>query len=669
MLLQRYKNSPPKVSNPYSSPMEKNTAKRLLTLQARLLSALFPLAFPLSLFGQPAEADNLRHFQSNGNPLITHLFTCDPATMVEGDTLWLYTGHDQAGGQTNYKLKDWKVFSTTDLTHWTEHPTPLRVSDFKWDRSGAAYAGQCIQRDGKYYFYISTNGSGIGVAVADRPEGPFHDAIGRPLLTNADCAGATHSWVCIDPAVFIDDDGQAWLFWGNRQCYAVKLKRNMVETEGPILRIDIPGGNYTEAPWVHKRNGKYYLSFATGFPEKLAYAMADSICGPYTYKGLLTEMAGNSNTIHPAISRFRGQWILFYHNGAIQPDGGSYSRSVCADYLHHRSDGTIAPVAMTTEGVDRDYVPFDNASNPAIKGYYADPEVMYAEQTKRYYIYPTSDGFDGWSGHYFKTFSSSDLQHWKDEGKILDLRSDIRWANDYAWAPCIIERPYTSGKGRKRTTTYKYFYYYSANKQIGVAVADRPEGPFKDPIGKPLVNHHPKGQTWGQEIDPDVFFDPQSGKYFLYWGNGYMAGVELHDDMTSFDADSVKLLTPCRSYNEGTYVFFRQGTYYFLWSENDTRSEDYRVCYGMASSPLGPIRIPKNNCILSKRSDKGIYGTGHNSVIQLPGTDEWRIIYHRFHRPNAVKMSDGAAGYNREVCIDKMRFNADGTIQTVEPTL
>ena len=284
---------------------------------------------------------------------------------------------------------------------------------------------------------------------------------------------------------------------------------------------------------------------------------------------------------------------------------------------------------MTTEGVDRDYVPFDNASNPAIKGYYADPEVMYAEQTKRYYIYPTSDGFDGWSGHYFKTFSSSDLQHWKDEGKILDLRSDIRWANDYAWAPCIIERPYTSGKGRKRTTTYKYFYYYSANKQIGVAVADRPEGPFKDPIGKPLVNHHPKGQTWGQEIDPDVFFDPQSGKYFLYWGNGYMAGVELHDDMTSFDADSVKLLTPCRSYNEGTYVFFRQGTYYFLWSENDTRSEDYRVCYGMASSPLGPIRIPKNNCILSKRSDKGIYGTGHNSVIQLPGTDEWRIVYQR----------------------------------------
>ena len=641
----------------------------LSTFPRRLMASALFLTLPATLLAQGEAGDTLRHFHAAGNPIITHEYTCDPATLVKGDTLWLYTGHDTAGGQKGYNLKDWRVFSTTDLTHWTEYPTPLRVSDFAWDRTGAAYAGHCVERGGKYYFYISTNGSGIGVAVADRPEGPFHDAIGRPLLTNANCASATHSWVCIDPAVFIDDDGQAWLFWGNRFCYAVRLKENMVETEGEIIRIDIPGGNYTEAPWVHKRGGKYYLTFATGFPEKLAYAMADKVDGPYEYKGLLTEMAGNSNTIHPAITEFRGQWVLFYHNGGINPDGGSYSRSVCADYLHYRADGTMQRVEMTTEGVDRDFVPFDNRSNPVLKGYYADPEVMYSHQTGRYYIYPTSDGFDSWSGYYFKTFSSPDLTHWTDEGQILNLRTDIRWADNYAWAPCIIERPYTTEKDRKAHTAYKYFYYYSADKQIGVAVADSPTGPFRDPLGRPLVKGHPKGQTWGQEIDPDVFLDPQSGHYYLYWGNGYMAGVRLNDDMTSYDADSVRILTPCRSYNEGTYVFYRKGTYYFLWSENDTRDENYRVCYGTASSPLGPISVPRNNCILSKRTDKGIYGTGHNSVIQMPGTDEWHIVYHRFHRPNAVKMSGGAAGYNREVCIDRLEFNDDGTIRPVEPTL
>lgn len=640
------------------------------SLTSLLLAGALGLALPLSLCAQSAEeADSVRHFQSNGNPIITHEYTCDPATMVKGDTLWLYTGHDYAGNQKGYKLKDWKVYSTTDLTHWTEYPTPLRIEDFKWDRNGAAYAAQTIERNGKYYFYMSTNCCGIGVAVSDRPEGPFHDAIGHALVTPADCKGATHSWVCIDPAVFIDDDGQAWLYWGNGFCYCVKLKENMIETEGEIKRIDIPGGKYEEAPWVHKRGGKYYLTYATGFPEKLAYAMSDKPDGPFEYKGLLTETAGNSNTIHPAITEFRGQWILFYHNGALEREGGSYSRSVCADYLHYRKDGTMQRVEMTTEGVDRDYVPFDNKDNPALRGYYADPEVMYSHKTNRYYIYPTSDGFDGWSGYYFKTFSSADLKDWRDEGTILNFRTDLSWANDYAWAPCIIERAYTKGKGKKARTDYKYYYYYSADKQIGVAVSDRPEGPFRDPLGTPLVKGHPKGQSRGQEIDPDVFRDPQTGKYYLYWGNGYMAGVELHDDMVSYDADSVRILTPCRSYNEGTYVFYRKGTYYFLWSENDTRDPNYRVCYGTSTSPLGPITVPANNCILSQRPDKGIYGTGHNSVVQLEGTDEWRIVYHRFHRPNAVKMANGAAGYNREVCIDKLEFNADGTIRPVEPTL
>ena len=162
-------------------------------------------------------------------------------------------------------------------------------------------------------------------AMADRPEAPYRDAIGRPLLTTEDCFDATHSWVCIDPAVFIDDDGQAWIFWGNKVCYCARLKRDMTEIDGPIKRIDHKEFDFTEAPWVHKYNGKYYLTFATGWPEKIAYAMSDRPDGPYEYKGIISEIAGNCNTTHPSIVEFRGKWYFFTHNGGL-PDGTSYSR-------------------------------------------------------------------------------------------------------------------------------------------------------------------------------------------------------------------------------------------------------------------------------------------------------------------------------------------------------
>ena len=300
-------------------------------------------------------------FVSDGNPIIRHKYTCDPAPLVVGDTLWLYTGHDFAGGQGGYKLKDWCLFSTTDMKHWTEHPAPFRLSGFKWDKSGAAYAAHTAVRNGKYYFYAATNGSGIGVAVADNPRGPFKDALGKPLLTNKDCAGATHSWVCIDPAVFIDDDGQAWIFWGNGFCYCAKLKENMIELDGPIHHVDIKhvgkGMKFTEAPWIHKHNGKYYLTYACGWPEKISYAIADKIEGPYTCQGILAEISGNSNTTHPGIVEFKGKSIFFTHNGGL-PEGTSYSRSVCAEFLHYNADGTIRKINATTEGTDGEYDAF-----------------------------------------------------------------------------------------------------------------------------------------------------------------------------------------------------------------------------------------------------------------------------------------------------------------------
>ncbi|WP_308991140.1 family 43 glycosylhydrolase [Mariniflexile litorale] len=315
---------------------------------------------------------------------------------------------------------------------------------------------------------------------------------------------------------------------------------------------------------------------------------------------------------------------------------------------------------ITSGGTQKTYqvtVKVDN--NPVLNGFYADPEIIYSHKTNKYYIYPTSDGFTGWSGTYFKTFSSPDLVNWTDEGVILDLKKDVSWANRHAWAPAAIEK--------KINGTYKFFYYFTAAQKIGVAVSDNPTGPFVD-SGKPLVAERPEGAKGGQEIDPDIFTDPVSGKSYLYWGNGYMACVELNDDMVSIKENTLVLLKPDSTYREGTEVFYRNGTYYFMWSEDDTRSPNYRVRYATSNAPTGPLNIPENNIVIEKKPEDGIYGTGHNCVIQTPGTDIWHIVYHRFNRPNGITMGD-AAGFNREVCIDKLEFNADGSIKPVIPTV
>lgn len=319
--------------------------------------------------------------------------------------------------------------------------------------------------------------------------------------------------------------------------------------------------------------------------------------------------------------------------------------------------GSVIP--LTEKEINRLVKKWSLPGNPILHGYYADPDIMYSHKTGKFYLYPTSDGFTGWSGKYFKTFSSKDLTNWKEEGVILDLPSQVSWANRNAWAPCIEEK-LIDGK-------YKYFYYFTAAQKVGVAVADDPTGPFVD-SGKALIDSYPAGVTWGQQIDPDVFTDPVTGKSYLYWGNGYMAAAALNDDMVSIDESSVKVMTPDDTFREAVYVFYRNGLYYFLWSEDDTRSENYRVRYGTSDSPMGPIKKPENNLILSKDPSAGIYGTGHNSVLQIPGRDEWYMVYHRFSRPEGIKMGD-AAGFHREVCIDLLEFNEDGTIRPVKPTL
>ncbi|MCX2478622.1 glycoside hydrolase family 43 protein [Pedobacter sp. MC2016-15] len=290
-----------------------------------------------------------------GNPIITDKYTADPSAMVYKDKVYLYAGHDEAPAkQERYMMHEWLVYSSDNMTDWKGHPSPLKAKDFAWAK-GDAWASQAIERNGKFYWYVavehgSIKGKAIGVAVADNPLGPFKDARGSAIITNDMTTEETKiSWDDIDPTVFIDDDGQAYLFWGNTQCYYIKLKENMVDQDGPIQKVSLP--NFTEAPWLHKRKGWYYLSYAYQFPEKIAYAMSRKITGPWEFKGILNEVAGNSNTNHQAIIDFKGKSYFIYHNGSIPNDGGSFRRSVCIDRLYYNADGTMKRIIMTTEGL------------------------------------------------------------------------------------------------------------------------------------------------------------------------------------------------------------------------------------------------------------------------------------------------------------------------------
>lgn len=291
-----------------------------------------------------------------GNPVIKDKYTADPAALVHNDKVYLYVGHDECPpNQNRYIMNEWLIYSSNDMVNWTEEAAVGVTATFDW-ASGAAWASEVVEHDGKFWWYVtvehkSIHGKAIGVAVSDSPLGPFRDARGSAIITNDMTTDVSISWDDIDPSCYVDDEGQAWLYWGNTQCYYVKLKENMIDFEGPIHKVDgLP--NFTEAPYIHKKGDWYYLSYAYQFPEKTAYAMSKSPGGPWEFKGILNEVAGNSNTNHQSIIEFKGRDYFIYHNGSIVPHGASFRRSVCIDYLYYNPDGTMKRVQMTTEGVD-----------------------------------------------------------------------------------------------------------------------------------------------------------------------------------------------------------------------------------------------------------------------------------------------------------------------------
>ena len=306
------------------------------------------------------------------NPFVQTWCTSDPAPMVHNGRLYVYTGHDEDGADF-FWMQEWRVYSTADMVNWTDHGSPLALESFSW-ADDRAWASQCIERDGKFYWYICAHsriskGMAIGVAVGDSPTGPFHDPLGKPLFENG-------SWDHIDPTVMIDDDGQAWLMWGNPQVYYLKLNRDMISYEGEVGQLPMTEqafgsprmdqrekgktykDSYVEGPWLMKapqgvaKNNAYYLLYAAGgVPEHIAYSTAPSPTGPWTYAGQVMPLCDtNSFTNHCGVADFMGHHYFFYHTGHL-PQGGGFGRSVAVEEFQYNKDGSFPTIMPTNEGV------------------------------------------------------------------------------------------------------------------------------------------------------------------------------------------------------------------------------------------------------------------------------------------------------------------------------
>ncbi|MEK3760191.1 glycoside hydrolase family 43 protein [Paenibacillus sp. FSL P4-0338] len=294
------------------------------------------------------------------NPVVQTIYTADPAPLVYNDTVYLYTGHDE-DNSTYYTMNDWRVYSSKDMANWTDHGSPLSYKAFSWS-SGEAWASQVIERNGKFYFYVTAKSTSlgrpaIGVAVSNSPTGPFVDAIGKPLVSS--------SWGDIDPTVYVDSDGQAYLYWGNPTLKYVKLNPDMISYNQSTGIIQVPmttdsfgvrNGNadrptlYEEGPWFYKRGSLYYMVYgASGIPENIAYSTSSSPTGPWKYRGIIMPTQGGSFTNHPGIIDFNGRSYFFYHNGAL-PGGGGFTRSVGVEQFTYNADGSFPVINMTTAG-------------------------------------------------------------------------------------------------------------------------------------------------------------------------------------------------------------------------------------------------------------------------------------------------------------------------------
>lgn len=275
-------------------------------------------------------------------PIIQTKYTADPAPMVYNDTVFLYTTHDEDDAE-GFKMQDWLLYTSTDMVNWTDHGVVASLKSFDWvKRDNGAWAEQVVERNGKFYMYCPIHGNGIGVLVSDSPYGPFKDPLGKPLVWQKE------HWDDIDPTVFIDEDGQAYMYWGNPNCYYVKLNEDMISYSGDIVKLKETPEHYQEGPWFYKRNGHYYLAFAsTCCPEGIGYAMSDSPTGPWKTKGYIMRPTERTRGNHPGIIDYKGKSYVFglnYDLLKLETNTHYERRSVSVAEMHYNEDGTIQEV-------------------------------------------------------------------------------------------------------------------------------------------------------------------------------------------------------------------------------------------------------------------------------------------------------------------------------------
>lgn len=294
-------------------------------------------------------------------PIVQTVYTADPAPIVHDGRVYLYTGHDEDDAPDDrFVMREYLCFSSSDMVNWTHHGAVLELTKvFPWS-GGDANAAQVIERNGKFYYYVSTHdkthpGVALGVAVADTPTGPFKDALGHALVTNDQTTAAPHGWDDLDPSVFINDEGRAFLYWGNNACYFAELNDDMTSLKGEIHSVPLTkesfGPDFEEAPWVYQRNGRYYMLYASSIPESLHYSTSPSPLGPWSYGGEVMDAQETSGSNHPGVIEFRGKSYLFYQTDSL-PNGIDKRRSVCIEPFTYGADGTIPTISRGAGVVD-----------------------------------------------------------------------------------------------------------------------------------------------------------------------------------------------------------------------------------------------------------------------------------------------------------------------------
>lgn len=526
---------------------------------------------------------NVAKAAAGENPILRDNFTADPAPLVVGDTVYLYVGHDAAKDKEMFNMPDWLCYSSKDMKNWTAHGPIMKPTDFKW-ASKDAWASQVVQRNGKFYLYATVQhdntpgkgGKAIGVAVSDSPTGPFVDARGSALISNNMTPNGKRPWEDIDPTVFVDDDGTAWLAWGNGDCYLVKLKPNMTEIDGPISDFVDQLPHYTEGPWLHKRGALYYLTYALIAPgngsEQIGYATAEKITGPWTYRGILTGSAQKSFTIHPGIIDFKGQSYLFYHNAALTLNGESGTlgrRSVCVEYLFYNPDGTMQPVTQTVQGVSvAPKAPIaTQAQNPII---WADvPDIAIIRVGDTYYMSSTTMHMSPG----LPIMKSKDLVNWELASYAYDTLADNDALNLQNGKNAYGAGSWASSLRYHDGTFYVSTFSSTSGKTHIYTTKDADNGPWKETSFAPSLHDH------------SLFFD-DDGRVYMINGAGNLRLTELKSDLSGIKPDGVnQVIVPNATLvaganaglpAEGSQLFKHDGKYYLFnitWPRGGMRTE------------------------------------------------------------------------------------------------